>query len=47
MNLITLKMEAVCYSEMSTFKHVTATEGKLTLHEQPQWKAENLYVKEE
>jgi len=39
-------MEAVCSSEMSTFKHVL-TEGKLTLDEQPQWKAENLYVKEE
>jgi len=33
-SLLTLKMEAVCSSEMSTFKHVTATEGKLTL-EQP------------
>ena len=29
-------MEAVCSSEMSTFKHVTATEGKLTLDELPQ-----------
>jgi hypothetical protein len=39
-------MEAVCSSEMSTFKHVTATGGKLVLGEQSQSKAENLYVKE-
>jgi hypothetical protein len=35
-NSFTLKMEAVCSSEMSTFKHVTATKGKLMLDQQPQ-----------
>jgi hypothetical protein len=32
-------MEAIHSSEMSTFKHVTATEGKPALDQQPQQKS--------